>query len=236
MFPQWFLEVLGSAAASSVLVGILVYLFQSVLTERLKAAVKSEYDEKLESHKAQLAAANSKELEILKAQLKGHSDAELEHFKSKLQVQALQQSTRFAKLHERRLEAIAQVHEHLLAVQEDLSFYIDTSGIAGGPSRDEKLQKLGKTYERFRDCYRKGHIFLPRDVVQLVGQIESEFRRISNQYTLAVLARADEVDEDLGPRLNADLVGHVGDTLGSLQEAMRTALGDEPVDEAVVNS
>ena len=229
MFPQWLIEVLGSAAVSSVLVGVLVYLFQNVLVERLKAAIKSEYDEKLESHKAQLAATNNKELEILKAQLKGHSDTELEHFKSKLQMEALQQSTRFAKLHERRLEAIAQVHERLLGVQADLSYYIAAFEIAGGPSRAEKLDKVSKTYESFRDCYRKGHIFLPRDVVTLVGQLESEFRRISNQYTLIVHGRPDQVDHNLWMQLNVDLEGSVADTLRSLQEAMRIALGDEPL-------
>jgi len=236
MFPQWLLEVLGSAAISSVLVGVMVYLFQNVLTERLKAAVKAEYDEKLESHKAQLAAANNKELEILKAQLKGHSDTELEHFKSKLQIEAVQQSTRFAKLHERRLEAIAQVHEQLLSVQADLSFYIAAFELTGGPSRSEKLDKLSKTYELFRECYRKGHIFLPRDVVTLVSQLESEFRRISNQYTLIVHARQDQVDHNLWMKLNEELEGSVAETLRSLQEAMRISLGDQPLIEPAIGS
>jgi len=66
MIDQWLTATLASTAVSTVLTGVLVFLIQNLLTERLKGAIKAEYDAKLESHKAQLAAANSKELEILK--------------------------------------------------------------------------------------------------------------------------------------------------------------------------
>ena len=78
MLDDWAQTVLTSATATVVLGGVAATLFKSLLTERLKAAIKAEYDEKLESHKAQLQSSNSKELEVLKAQLKGHSDLELE--------------------------------------------------------------------------------------------------------------------------------------------------------------
>ena len=46
--------VLSSAAVSGALAGLLLWFTKAWIGERLKHAIKAEYDEKLESHKAQL--------------------------------------------------------------------------------------------------------------------------------------------------------------------------------------
>jgi hypothetical protein len=62
---QW----LTSTAVSTALAGLLIWLSKSWISERLQASIKSEYDQLLETHKAQLKAQSHVELEKLRSQL-----------------------------------------------------------------------------------------------------------------------------------------------------------------------
>ncbi|WLE97212.1 MAG: hypothetical protein QTN59_21385 [Candidatus Electrothrix communis] len=55
--------ILASITSSTVITGILAFLFRTWISERLKGAIKNEYDEKLETHKANLRAETEVELE-----------------------------------------------------------------------------------------------------------------------------------------------------------------------------
>jgi hypothetical protein len=87
----WGLSAAGGA-------GLAVLLMRTWLSEKIKAQIKSEYDEKLETHKAQL---------------KAQSDVEIEKLKSELSIAAAQRNVRFSRLHERQAEIIAEVYEAL---------------------------------------------------------------------------------------------------------------------------
>lgn len=61
--------VITSAAVSTLLAGALVWLTKNWIGERIKGAIKHEYDQKLESHKFQLKIQNERNLELLKSNL-----------------------------------------------------------------------------------------------------------------------------------------------------------------------
>ena len=62
MLTEFIIQVITSASVSVALSGLLVWLTKSWISERLKHAIKAEYDEKLETHKAQLRAHSDVEL------------------------------------------------------------------------------------------------------------------------------------------------------------------------------
>ena len=71
-----------STTVSVLLMSALIFLSKSWLSERLKNAIKHEYDEKLEAHKAKLKAEHDLNIETLKVKLKAKSDeaiAQLQH-------------------------------------------------------------------------------------------------------------------------------------------------------------
>jgi hypothetical protein len=74
--------VLWSAPLSAVLVSALVWLLRGWIAERLRSAVRHEYNKDLEEHKAKLKAQFDTELEVRRAALKAASDAELEVHKA----------------------------------------------------------------------------------------------------------------------------------------------------------
>lgn len=227
MFQDWASTVLTSATVAIVLGGIAAALFKNLLTERLKAAIKNEYDEKLESHKAQLQASNSKELEVLKAQLKGHADVEIEQLKSQLQVQAAQQNLRFTRLHERRIEAIDLVHNKLIAVRDAVGGYINAFQPVGVSDQD-RLKLVETAYNEFKPIFVQWQLFLPRNVASAVATLDATFLNVTNQFTLVVKADANKPNTELWIKLIELFKTHVDDAIERLHEDMRLALGDEP--------
>lgn len=230
MFESWVKTLLESATVAAVLGGIAMFLFKSAITERLKNAIKAEYDEKLESHKAQLQASNSKEIEVLKAQLKGRADLELEQLKSTLQVQAAQRSLAFGKLHERRVEAIHQTYKLIRALQRAVGLYIAAFRLVGDDGEADRLNAVVAAHDALRDHIVANALFLTRSISAKVAALEAEFRRITNQFTLVVKAHGDQPNTSLWMKLLGDFDGTVSDAANSVEEEMRIALGDEPAD------
>ena len=56
MLTDFALTVISSAAVSLALSGLLLWITKTWIGERLKGAIKDEYNTKLESHKAQVKA------------------------------------------------------------------------------------------------------------------------------------------------------------------------------------
>ena len=228
---DWLQTILTSATVTVFLGGIAATLFKDMLTERLRAAIKSEYDAKLESHKAQLQSSNSKELEILKAQLKGQADVELEQLKSKLQVQASQQNLAFGRLHEKRVEAIAATHAHLIPVRDAVETYIAIFQPAGTNS-GQQLNSVEAAYKAFRPAFSQHQVFLPRNIAAAVERLDRAFVQVANQFTLVVRPGSQNPNIELWMKLVERFQSDVNDALSSLREDMRIALGDHPSETA----
>ena len=231
MFQDWAQTVLTSATVTVVLGGVAVALFKSLLTERLKSAIKAEYDEKLESHKAQLQSSNSKELEVLKAQLKGHADVEVEQLKSNLQIQAAQQSLTFTRLHERRVEAIDLVHSKLISMRDAIGKYINAFQPVGS-SDQERLSGVEAAYNEFKPAFVQHQLFLPRNIASAVENLDSTFLQVTNQFTLVVKASPASPNTELWMKLLERFKTDVDDAIERLHEDMRLALGDRPSETA----
>lgn len=231
MFEDWTQTVLTSATVAVALGGIAASLFQNLLTERLKSAIKAEYDEKLESHKAQLQSSNSKELEVLKAQLKGHADVELERLKSHLQIQAAQQNLTFTRLHERRVEAIDLVHAKLISVRDAVGQYINAFQPVGTTSQ-ERLNGVDAAYKDFKPTFVKYQLFLPRNIASAVEHLDATFLQVTNQFTIVVRADTSSPNTELWFKLLERFKTDVDDAIEKLHEDMRLALGDQPTTTA----
>jgi len=224
---DWLKIVLTSATVTTVLGALGAALFKTLLTERLRAAIRAEYDAKLESHKAQLQSSNSKELEVLKAQLKGHADVELEQLKSQLQVQAAQQNLRFTRLHERRIEAIDTVHSKLDPASDAISVYIALFQPAGADDRTH-LTAVESAYKDFKAAFAAHQLFLPRNIAESMSRLDQSLVQITNQFTLVVKRRKDDPNFDHWMKLVERFQAEVTEARRVLQEDMRLALGDAP--------
>jgi hypothetical protein len=93
------ITIISSLTVSGFLTAAMIWLAKNVISERLKNSIKSVYDEKLETHKAQL---------------KADSDREIEKLRASLQLLATEHQVRFAGLHAKRANTIAESYDLLV--------------------------------------------------------------------------------------------------------------------------
>ena len=227
MIDSFLTVVLTSAAVSALLSGLAITLFKDLLSERMKAAIKAEYDEKLENHKAQLQAANDRELETLKVKLKAEADVEQERLKSQLQITAAQENTTFTRLHERRVEAMEVTFNHLLPVRDAVGQYIQMYQPVGGPTDKEMLEQVSKRYGAFKAVFVQKQLFLPRHVAEALEKLDAKFLEVTNQFTSVVKADPRNPKPLLWVQLVEQFRTDIDLAIEELLEDMRVALGDK---------
>ena len=196
--------------------GLVVFFFKALLTERLKNAIKAEYDQKLETHKAQLKAQYRVELERLKADL---------------QIASKEHEIRFVRLHERAAETIAEIYAKLLPFIDgaiDFTRPYETPG--GRPRRDRGKIALDAWLD-FREYYRPRRIFLPSTTVEQIEAFENKLMRLIGEFGLGVLhesvpkEHADSKWAEIAKIMKED----VPPLIKALEEEFRACLGVMPL-------
>jgi hypothetical protein len=139
-------QLITSAAISSLLAAAIVWLAKSWITERLKHAIKNEYDEKLETHKAQL---------------KAQSDIETERLRSQLNITAAEHQVRFSRLHSKRAEVIAELYSLLVQAYWDTSSFVSPMEWTGEPDKKQKYVTAMNAIADFFRFFDKNRIYLP---------------------------------------------------------------------------
>jgi hypothetical protein len=119
--------VFTSILTASGVSGLLLWLTKTWISERLKSAIKNEYDQKLETHKAQL---------------KAHADIDIdiEQLKSRLAIIASERQITFTTLHEKRADVIATTYSMLTEVFTKLNDYIKPYEITGDPPKEKRRE------------------------------------------------------------------------------------------------
>jgi hypothetical protein len=205
----WGLSAAGGA-------GLAVLLMRTWLSEKIKAQIKSEYDEKLETHKAQL---------------KAQSDVEIEKLKSELSIAAAQRNVRFSRLHERQAEIIAEVYEALSELVKAISDYVAIYEPASAPPREERRERAAEAANEFIALYRGKKIFFPPSTAAKLDEILLEIRTAYMRFAfkidadrrtggtmewLDIFERIQKLSETTVVELECDfrtLLGHEDDVL-----------------------
>lgn len=220
------ITIISSSAVSTAFAGLLLWLTKTWITERLKNAIKAEYDTKLESHKAQLKAEYDKQVETHKAQLKAKSDLELEQLRSTLSIAASQRNTTFSELHIRRVDVIANVYGKLKHLHDCVANYIKPFVGAGEPSLEERRKDVGTASAEFTPYYSQNEIFLSPQVATAIREVNRELISISNLYIYTV-ELPPEPDLDQWERITKKFEDGVKEALAGLEAQLRQLLGDE---------
>ncbi len=165
-----FVTLVSSVGVSALLTAALVFLTKNWISERLKGAIKSEYEEKLETHKAQLKAQN---------------DTQLEHFKSQLHIAASERSIRLTRVFEKTVETVAVTYEKLLAFHDAVAAYTSIFEWPDGPSKEERRKILADKYSDFLNYYRPRSPFLPKRTASRIDDFHAKLHKISLVYCRA---------------------------------------------------
>jgi hypothetical protein len=207
-----------------------VLVAKTFLTEKIKSAIKSEYDERLETLKADLKADNDTELEKLKAQLKAQGDIEIEKFKSDLAIAAAQRNIEFSHLHLKRAEIIALVYADLREATDAIADYTKAFEPVGGTPREERGRKAADATNKFIHTFRINEIYLPGAAAEKVRAIAEELKFAFFQFLYGVDLGGDmSPDKATKWRAVQDKVDKLsGPATDELQKDFRELLGYAP--------
>lgn len=166
--PGFALSILSSLTASGALTVAIIWLAKNTITERLKNSIKAVYDEKLETHKAQL---------------KADSDREMEKLRASLQLLATEHQVRFAGLHAKRATTIAESYDLLVtAFNKGAEFASPTQ------ARPEDFNALYlnamAAIQDFYSYFDRNRIYLPASlcarIVPLIDQMRGKVHALGS--------------------------------------------------------
>jgi hypothetical protein len=219
--------ILSSAAVSGALTAALVWLFQSWMSERLKNAIKHEYDIKLESHKAELKAGLDTELEAYKAKLSVDNAAATERLKSDLQIAATEQQIRFTKLHEKVAEVVAEIYSRLYDYTLAVDGYVSELESAGNPPKSELRKKVVEAMNRFTEYVRPHLLYLPKDVADQTQSFAKRLYKWAAEFKVGVEEGGDArfPGRDTWGRIVDEMHVEAPRLFGALEEEFRKILG-----------
>jgi hypothetical protein len=203
------LQLVLSLLAGGGVAALIVFGFRTWLSQSIKSAIRHEYDQKLETHKAQL---------------KGQSDLELERLKSQLSITATERSVRFSGLHQRRLEILAEAYSLLERSRRNLEKYINLF-----PILDDQMaarDAFTKSHNKFIEFYTEKIIFFPTDIATRLDNINNEFRIVYSTYFLTVENKTDMEAYEITRKLEDRLSGPMNEALQQLAKDFRQLLGD----------
>jgi len=200
---------------ATLLSGVLVWLFRTWIAERLKGAIKNEYDQKLETHKAEL---------------KGLHDTELERLRADLRIEASERETRFDRHHEKVIEIVAGTFAQLQEFHRAIASYlIDPLSVTS--SREVWDSAKGK-FDAFYDYFNPRRIYLSKKTAEGIDRTCQKLLKV-------LFVDGLPVPEDVGScervkQAYARLVEEVIPLLKSLEEEFRTLVGpgQPPQDDA----
>jgi hypothetical protein len=181
------ITILSSGAVSLLLSGALVFIFKNWISERIKTSIQHEYDQKLETHKAQL---------------KAQSDIEIEKLKSQLQVAGAERNVRFSHVFERTAETIVKTYQLLQEVLWAVQNYTDAVEVRSAPGDLEMArEQINKSAQEFFTYFHANKIYIPKKTMEKTWQFLNTLERFkTNSIMLAAAERTKLSDEQLKER------------------------------------
>ena len=164
-------QIYAALSISIIGTGLVNWFFRTWISEGIKNAIKSEYDQKLETHKA-----------LLRSQ----SEIEIEKLKSQLALVGMEHQIRFSKLHEMRAIVVADTYERLKDLHHRLGEYVQIFEPAGGKPKEERRNLAYESHESFRAYFQSKLIFFPKTTADKLEKINQDLVRAFNKFAVGV--------------------------------------------------
>jgi hypothetical protein len=197
--------ILSSGALSSAI----VYLFRNWISERIKSSIQHEYDQKLETHKAQL---------------KAESEISIEKWKAELARQHFQ----YSHIFKRTEEIIAETYKRLLDVKSKLEVY--TILTRQDPSfQKNTMDEFWLTVNGFKQFFDPNRIYLPKQTVKQIEELASASVAAALQFNQAMsdAKASNRTPDSYGKVFNNffELEKRLPHLLGLLEDDFQAILG-----------
>lgn len=162
-------------------------------------------------------------------ELKCKADTELEKLRSSLATIATEHQIRFAKLHERRAEVIAETYSKLRDLHTSLGDYVKPFVPTGDKSQEERRKIVGEAHKKFIEYYSRNRIFLSKVAVEKLDAINLASKKAFFDFFYSIeMTQASGVSDpnkwnEIFGKVNKDMPA----VLEELEGEFRKLLGNE---------
>ena len=203
---DWLGTVLTSTVVTTALVSLIIYLFQNMLVERMRLAVKNEYDEKLATHQATL---------------KAESDVAQEKLRAQLQIDSAQANITFSRLHERRFEAIELIYGKLRVVYSAVEAY----GSTATQEDTARQQVVIDAIKAFNEVYLPKEVLLSHPLEEAIAPIEKNLRVLASNLQFSRM-KQDDHGFQIFLAAHTEITEQLPGVFAALRRQIRSELGD----------
>jgi hypothetical protein len=224
---EYVTTLLSSAAVTVVLTGTLFWLLKNWLSERLRTSIKHEYDVLLESHKAQLLTAFNAENETHKARLHAENAAATERLKAELSIAAAERQIRFARLHEKVADSVAEMYSRLSTFAISLERYTSVLETPTMGSKEERRLAMAEALREFDEYFRKHELYIPKELANRIKTFVEKLHGMAVEFMVGVEQGGDNryADRDTWVKVDKELRGEARPLLEGLKDEFRGLLG-----------
>lgn len=164
------LTILFSALSSLPLSGGLIWLYRDWISERIKGSIQHEYNQKLETHKAQL---------------RSQSEIELARLKAQLEIAAGERNVQYSRVFEKTAEIIAETYGKLLALKDAADDYTQLMD-PSDPSRQELREAYRQKTQDFLKYFLPKKIYLPKETAEKIRVFSNTVHSATMQFSMAI--------------------------------------------------
>lgn len=108
----------------------------------------------------------------------------IESFRAKLRAEGLEHEIRFARLHERRVDVVAELYEKLVDAERAFASWVSPMQEAGEPSKSEKGKAAGEAGNALRTFFLRNRIWLDEALCAQIADIDKRLFGTSVRYTM----------------------------------------------------
>ncbi len=233
--------IAGVTGVPALVAAAIIKFGKDAISQEIKSAIQSEYDQRLATLKSDLKADNDTKLErhkhtlqIEASKFKADGDAKLESLKHDLAREAAKRNFMFAKLHEQRAEVIAETYSKLAVSMKALRQYTSPMEPAGVPSKADRQKSLYEANLKLNEVFLHKRIFLPLNTAQKIDKIITNMQMASNEFFWKVANQSDDAPTiKAWVEVSDKVSGPISEAMNELEDELRLLLGDDTTDPLV---
>lgn len=200
--------ILTSGTFATLLSGLLAFIFRNWISDRLKASIQHEYDQKLESHKDKLRNETEKEIVKLKADL---------------EIAASQKNIKLTKVFENQAETVITIYQKLRKFKDAVE-----SAFPRVNKPENYRKELEQIRKEFYEYFLDNKIYLPKETaIKVSGFAQNLYGALLNNEVILShgVIFNDPVKREQLNRTVETLYKEIPELLDILEEDFREILG-----------
>jgi hypothetical protein len=151
----------------------------------------------------------------------------IEDYRAQLKAEGYEHEVRFARLHERRMEVIADLHDAIIEAERGFSDWTHPAHFAGQPPKEELGSIAATKGTDLSRQIRSSRIWLDEDLLRDVDRLDESFHRVFVRFTTFDLQVNRSEYLDAWREVWEEVSGDVPRIRESVERRFRAMLGVE---------